>query len=109
MLGVCRRNEEAAIGLVRTQLVVARTNIRMAKTYRQLGYHVSSFIESANRALYSAENTMWRFRLQHDEFEQMVAMSELVRMELAVLEESLQDRDQAATKLGDDSFTRHQT
>jgi hypothetical protein len=90
MRDVRRLNRQAAVGFVRTELMVARTNTRIAKTSRLLGYNVSAFVEAAKRALHTPENRMWEFRLQHYEFDQMVAMSELVRMELAVLEDWLQ-------------------
>ena len=53
---------------------------------RKPGPDYSRSVERAQTALKTAERFMWRFRMKHPDFDQMTALAERLRMELAELD-----------------------
>jgi hypothetical protein len=80
-----RQSEWTAISLVHIELTVASTNIKVAKTRKALNLPIDAYLQLAAHALGFAEKMMWRFRLCHKEFNEMVANAERARMELEAL------------------------
>lgn len=83
-----RQSELTAIGLVHVEFTVARTNMNVAKSRKALGLPIDAYLHLARHALGVAEKVMWRFRTQHYEFNEMVALAERARMELEALEDA---------------------
>jgi hypothetical protein len=79
------RSEQSAIDLVHIELTVALTNIAVAKARKAVNLQIDAYLHLASHALGVAEKMMWRFRLRHHEFNEMVANAERARMELEAL------------------------
>jgi hypothetical protein len=80
-----RQSEQTAIELVHIELTVALTNIKVAKTRKALNLEIAAYVRLASHALGVAEKMMWKFRVRHNEFNEMVANAERARMELEAL------------------------
>ena len=93
-----RQSSQAMVAFVYAELTVALTSLKVARSRRGLGLQSLPAIKFAERALATAEKAMWK-SARHEDFDQMVAQAERVRMELRSLEE-LESRknDQAATR-----------
>jgi len=81
-----KQNEAAAIELVFSQLTVGITSCRIARTRRyNLGLDDTLAVRQAEKALAVAEKFVWKFKLKHPEFDQMIALAERLRFELEAL------------------------
>jgi len=78
-----RRSDEAAVNFVFSQLTIGITSCQIAKAQRRSGVlDDSAALRRAEKALRAAEKFMWRLKLQHPEFDQIMALVERLSMEL---------------------------
>lgn len=82
-----RQSAQAMIAFVYAELTVALTSLKVARSRKNLGLQSLPAIKLAQRALATAERVMWKSP-NHEDFDQMVAQAERVRMELEALEEN---------------------
>ena len=78
-----KSNEDAAIDFVFCELTTGIMNCQIARTrIENIGVDGSHAVEDAEKALHTAEKYMWKFKMRHQEFDQMTALAERLRMEL---------------------------
>jgi hypothetical protein len=82
-----QRNRDVAVGFVYTELLTGLASCRLLRrglTHAQArkAWH----LEYAKKALRDAEAAMWRLKLSHPEFDQMMALAERLRFELDSLQ-----------------------
>lgn len=82
-----RTGEATAIHFVFVGLTTGIASCQIARKRRESpGPDYSRSVERAQTALKTAERFMWRFRMKHPDFDQMTALAERLRMELAELD-----------------------
>jgi len=75
-------SEQAAIQFVFTELTVGITSCQIAKKRGALSLDISQALRQGEVALHAAEKYMWKFKMMHPEFDQMIALAERLRLEL---------------------------
>jgi hypothetical protein len=89
-----RRSDDAAINFVFSQLTIGITSCQIAKARRRSGtLNDSAPLRRAEKALRAAEKFMWRLKLQHPVFDQIMALVERLSMELDSLKRDPQSDD----------------
>jgi hypothetical protein len=82
-----QRNRDIAVSFVYTQLLTGLASCRLLRSglthaLTRRAWH----LEYATKALQDAEAAMWKLKLSHPEFDQMMAIAERLRFELDALE-----------------------
>jgi hypothetical protein len=82
-----QRNRDVAVGFVYTELLTGLASCRLLRSglthaQKRRAWH----LEYAKKALHDAEAGMWKLKLSHPEFDQMLALAERLRFEVESLE-----------------------
>jgi hypothetical protein len=81
------RNRDVAVGFIYTELLTGLSSCRIIRNSRIIPERKKAWhFEYAKKALQDAESAMWKLRLSHPEFDQMMALAERLRFELNSLQ-----------------------
>jgi hypothetical protein len=75
-------SETAAIELLFAELTVGITNCQLARKLESINMDASESLMRAEMALRLTEKYVWKFKMKHPEFDQMIALAERLRFEL---------------------------
>jgi hypothetical protein len=82
-----QRNRDVAVGFVYTELLTGLASCRLLRSgLKHAQARKAWHLEYANKALQDAEAGMWKLKLSHPEFDQMMALAERLRFELDSLQ-----------------------
>jgi hypothetical protein len=81
------RSRDVAISFIYTELLTGLSSCRIIRNSQIIPERKKSWhYEYARKALHDAEAAMWRLKLSHPEFDQMMALAERLRFELDSLQ-----------------------
>ena len=80
------RNEKALVKVVNAGLRFGLTNCKLARKVPHGGLSVQRQITDASNALEAAEKLMWKLKMSHPDFDQMMALCERLKLELESLQ-----------------------
>ena len=81
------RNQEVAIGFVLVELMTGLSSCRQLRDRKIMSQRKKTWhLDHAKRALEVAESRMWKLKIAHPEFDQMMALAERLRFELDAIE-----------------------
>lgn len=81
-----QRSRDVAVGFVYTELLTGLSSCRLIRESTSIDGRTKAWhLNYAETALQHAEAGMWKLKLSHPEFDQMMALEERLRFELDAL------------------------